>query len=63
MRETFVLLGLHPRKPKTTIAVDWKNLDRHMPPGSGSLAQLFTKARSRNVFVDRLPVEETATFV
>ena len=46
-----------------TIAVDWKTLDRHTPPGSGSLAQLFTKARSRNVFVDRLPLEETATFV
>jgi hypothetical protein len=63
MRETVVLFGLHPRKPKMTIAVDWKTLDRHTRPGAGSLAQPFTKARSRNVFVDRLPVEETATFV
>jgi hypothetical protein len=46
-----------------TIAVDWKTLDRHTPPGSGSLGKLFTKTRSRNVFVERLPLEETATFV
>jgi hypothetical protein len=46
-----------------TIAVDWKTLSRHTRPGAGSLAQPFTKARSRNVFVDRLPLEETATFV
>jgi hypothetical protein len=59
MRETAALFGL--RKPKMTIAVDWKTLDPHTPPGAESLAQLFTKARSRNVFVDRLPLEETAT--
>jgi hypothetical protein len=46
-----------------TIAVDWKTLDRRTLPGAGSLAQPFTKARSRNVFVDRLPLKETATFV
>jgi hypothetical protein len=63
MQETAVLFGLHPRRPKMTIAVDWKTLDRHKLAGAGSLAQPFTKARSRNVFVDRLPLKETATFV